>query len=119
VLRAPFGKRWTFVFASGYISWDDLATLDTKRLELSRRSPGRVFVRDASPDELTLHYCIRIFTEKCNPSRHSTVNKVRSFEHSGAVGVDHHDDGVGGFDAIIDNNQRPARRPQNRLPNDK
>jgi hypothetical protein len=44
------------------------------------------------------------------------VNKVSGFEHPGAVGTGRHDDDVGGFDALIDN-ERPSGRPQNRSSN--
>jgi hypothetical protein len=40
------------------------------------------------------------------------MNKVGGFEYPGAIGLDRHDDDVGRFDAVIDN-ERPSSRPQN------
>jgi hypothetical protein len=44
------------------------------------------------------------------------VNKVGGFKHPGAAGIDHYDNCVGEFNAVIDN-QHPSSRPQNRSSN--
>jgi len=76
-------------------------------------SCGRVFVRDPAPDELTFHHGVRRFAENCDSRGHTAVNKVGGFEHPGALGIDRHDDDVGGVDAVIDN-ECPSSGPQNR-----
>ncbi len=102
MLIAPAGKRRSFVRGSGHICWNQIDGGDTKRPELSNGSCRRVFVRDPAPTELTLHHGIRSFAENCDSRGYAAVNKIGGFQHSGAVGIDHHDDGVGWFDAVID-----------------
>ncbi len=116
MLVAPVGKRWTFVLGSGYISRDVVDGVDAKRPELSNGSCGRVFVGDPAADELLAHHGVRRVGENCDSRGHTAVNKVGGFEHPGAVGINRHDDDVGGFDALIDN-ERPSSRPQNRSVN--
>ncbi len=111
VLVAPAGKRWTFVLASGYICGDEVDGLDAQRSEASNGSCGLVFVGDPAPDELTFHR-VRRFAENCDSRGHAAANKVGGFERPGAAGLDRHDNDVGGFDAVIDN-ERPSSRPQN------
>jgi hypothetical protein len=114
MLVAPVGEHRTFVLGSGYIGRDEVDRLDAKRPEVSNRPRTFILVRDAAPDKLAFHNGVRRFVEHCDPRGHTAVNKVGGFEHAGAIGVDHHYDDVGGFNAVVDN-KRPPSRPENRL----
>lgn len=115
MLVAPVGKHSTFVLGSGYLSRDLVDGVDTKRPELSNGSCSRVFVGDPAPDELEVHAVWRV-GENRDSRRHTAVNKVGGFEHPSAVGIERHDDGIGGFDAVI-HNERPSSRSQKPLSN--
>ena len=113
---APVGKHRTFVLGSGYRSRDMVDAVDAKRPQLSNGSCGLVFVGDPAAHELAVHHGVRSVGENCDSRGHTAVNKVGGFEHSGAVGTERHDDEVGGFDALIDN-ERPSSCSQNRSSN--
>ncbi len=113
MLVTPVGEHRTFVLGSGYIGRDEVDRLDAKRSEVPNRQRCLVFVSDAAPGELTFHDCVRRFVEHCYSRGHTALNKVGGFEHAGAIGVDHHDDNIGGSNAVIDN-ECPPGRPQNR-----
>src|SRR5579864_386828 len=111
-LVTPHGKHSAYVLTSVYIFWDLLDGVDTKRFEVSNGSRSRIFVGNATADELAVYSVGRI-GENRDSRGHTAVNKVSGFEHPSEVGIGRQDNNVGGINPLIDN-ERPPGRPQNR-----
>ncbi len=94
-LLAPVGKDSPLVLGSADRPGDLLGHLDTQRVQLSDGPRGSGLVMNPSADELTVHGT-GLVGEHRHPRGHALVNKVSGFEHARAVGINRHNDDVGG-----------------------
>jgi hypothetical protein len=78
LLVAPVGKDATYVLGAVYSFRDLLDSADTERPEFSNCSCSRVFVRDATADELAVH-AVGPVRENRDSASHSAVNKISGF----------------------------------------
>jgi hypothetical protein len=68
---------------------------------LTRQSCRLIFVRNATPDELSIHPAGRV-SEHCHSSGDTVANEVGRLAHPRAVGICRHDNNVRRLDWLVD-----------------
>jgi hypothetical protein len=101
VLIAPARKHISFALCSSVSPGNLLDGHHAKRPELTRQSCRLIFVRNSTPDELSIHPAGRV-SKHCHSSGDTAANEVGRLEHPGAVGICRHDDNVRRLDWLVD-----------------
>jgi len=112
VLTAPLQQELTFGVSSVDGARDLLNRRHAKRPELASESGRLVFVGNSATSELVVRGIGRL-REDSYCRGNAGVNEVGRFEHAGVAGIDRHDDDIGTFDRVIDD-ECPSSRLQDR-----